>query len=117
MTHVPSDGFQGSGATFIKYGALYLSFTVQVECLLMYRRFAFVGFEYFADPDDPTAGYITWMVDGKPSTRVGAGAFPADPEADGGTGISQRLIPVEPMSLILNLGISSTFLFLFVVSL
>ncbi|KAF7301973.1 hypothetical protein MIND_00763400 [Mycena indigotica] len=82
LTNVPGEGFQGSGKKFIKY-----------------------GFEYWSDPKDPSSGFITWQVDGTPSIRMGAGAVGPD-QGSGGSGVGQRLIPVEPMSIILNLGIS-----------
>lgn len=85
LTRVPSDMFQGSG-----------------------HNFKVFGFEYWSDPNDPTSGYVEWVVDGSPSHRMGAAAVGPDPENQGGTGIGQRLIPLEPMSIILNLGISRT---------
>jgi len=72
------------------------------------RNFKVFGFEYWSDPNDPTSGYVEWVVDGSPSHRMGAAAVGPDPENQGGTGIGQRLIPLEPMSIILNLGISRT---------
>ncbi|KAF7332337.1 hypothetical protein MKEN_00115400 [Mycena kentingensis (nom. inval.)] len=83
LSSVPGDGFQGSGRRFVKY-----------------------GFEYWSDPKDPSSGSITWQVDGVKTTRMGAGAVSAD-QGDGGSGVGQRLIPVEPMSIVLNLGISN----------
>ncbi len=62
-----------------------------------------LGFEYYANPDARSDGFITWIVDGKPSTRMGAGAVAPDPN---GSQVGQRLIPEEPMSIVLNLGIS-----------
>ncbi|KAF9443205.1 glycoside hydrolase family 16 protein [Macrolepiota fuliginosa MF-IS2] len=85
LTRVPSDMFQGQGQG---------------------KNFKVFGFEYWSDPKDPTSGYIEWVVDGTPSHRVGAGAVGPDPIASGGSGVGQRLIPVEPMSIVLNLGIS-----------
>ncbi|KAJ7437784.1 beta-glucan synthesis-associated [Mycena galericulata] len=82
LTAVPGDGFQGSGKQMITY-----------------------GFEYWGDPTQPGTGFVTWQVDGNPSVRMGAGAVGPD-QGDGGSGVGQRLIPVEPMSIILNLGIS-----------
>ena len=63
-----------------------------------------IGFEYWSDPKDPNAGYIHWQSDGRPSHRVAASALGPDPL----TQISQRLISVEPMSIVLNLGMSRT---------
>ena len=79
-----------------------------------------IGFEYWADPSDRSAGYIQWVSDGKPTARLGASAVGPDPVNNpagasgsglGGTGIGQRLIPEEPMSIVLNLGISRRWLF------
>jgi hypothetical protein len=50
------------------------------------------------------------MADGKKTYRTGAAAVGPDQGA-GGTGIGQRLVPEEPMSIILNLGISREFSF------
>lgn len=88
LTNVSGDGFQGSGRRFITY-----------------------GFEYWSDPKTPDSGFITWQVDGSPSVRMGASAVGPD-QGTGGSGVGQRLIPVEPMSLIVNLGISRTSTFL-----
>jgi beta-glucanase (GH16 family) len=66
----------------------------------------YAGFEYWSDPKQPGSGYVTWQVDGVQSARVGAGAMGPDMGTDGSQ-IGQRLIPLEPMSIVLNLGISS----------
>ncbi|KAJ7498599.1 beta-glucan synthesis-associated [Mycena latifolia] len=83
LSHVPGEGFQGSGKQMITY-----------------------GFEYWSDPKDATSGFITWQVNGSTTVRMGAGAVAADQGTDG-SGVGQRLIPVEPMSIVLNLGISN----------
>ncbi|KAF7290942.1 hypothetical protein HMN09_01272800 [Mycena chlorophos] len=82
LTAVPGEGFQGSGKQFITY-----------------------GFEYWSDPSDPSSGFITWQVNGTEAYTMGAGAVGPD-QGEGGSGVGQRLIPVEPMSIILNMGIS-----------
>ncbi|KAF9044091.1 glycoside hydrolase family 16 protein [Panaeolus papilionaceus] len=82
LTRVPTDMFQGSGTNFKTF-----------------------GFEYWSDPNDRQAGYINWQVDGKQSHGVWAPAVGPDQGPDG-SGVGQRLIPEEPMSLVLNLGIS-----------
>ncbi|KAI0036076.1 beta-glucan synthesis-associated [Vararia minispora EC-137] len=84
LTTTPEDGFQGFGANPHKY-----------------------GFEYWSDPKDTSAGYVTWVVDGTPTGRVGASAIGPDPLPTG-SGVGQRLISVEPMSIIINLGISQS---------
>ncbi|KAI8986834.1 beta-glucan synthesis-associated [Trametes punicea] len=83
LTTLPDDMFQGSGAVFTT-----------------------LGFEYWANPQNRDEGFITWQVDGKPSVRLGASSMGPDTGPDGSQ-VSQRLIPEEPMSIILNLGISN----------
>ncbi|KAJ7368679.1 beta-glucan synthesis-associated [Mycena albidolilacea] len=82
LSQVPGEGFQGSGRQMITY-----------------------GFEYWSDPKDPGSGFVTWQVNGSTTARMGASAVGPD-QGDGGSGVGQRLIPVEPMSIVLNLGIS-----------
>ncbi len=77
--------FQGSGAVFTP-----------------------LGFEYWANPANRDEGFITWQVNGKPSVRMGAGAMGPDQGPDGSQ-VGQRIVPEEPMSIILNLGISRTY--------
>ncbi|TFK23860.1 concanavalin A-like lectin/glucanase [Coprinopsis marcescibilis] len=83
VSRVPSDMFQGSQ-----------------------QRFTTFGFEYWADPNNREDGYIWWQVDGKQTHRMGARAVRADPEPEG-SGVGDRLIPEEPMAIVLNLGMSS----------
>jgi hypothetical protein len=45
------------------------------------------------------------MVNGNPTHRVGAAAVGPD-QGSSGSGVGQRLIPEEPMSIALNLAIS-----------
>jgi len=72
-----------------------------------------VGFEYWSDPNDRSAGSVTWQVDGQRSHRVLATAVAPDQGTDG-SGVGQRLVPEEPMSIVLNLGISRmSFFYLF----
>ncbi|KAK0547188.1 beta-glucan synthesis-associated protein [Tilletia horrida] len=83
LTQVPDDGFEESGRRFIKYGVEYAP--------------DFAG--------NGKGAYVTWYVDGKPSWTVFGNALAARPDQD----ISQRLIPVEPMSIIMNLGMAPGF--------
>jgi len=85
LTTLPSNMFNGSGAQYVTF-----------------------GFEYWADPSSPEDGFITWQVDGSPSIRMGADAMAAD-QGTGGSGVDRRLIPEEPMSIVLNLAISQSF--------
>ncbi|BGP57188.1 hypothetical protein JCM8202v2_004828 [Rhodotorula sphaerocarpa] len=64
--------------------------------------FATYGFEYWPDRKD---GYITWYATGEPAWTLTAGAVGPNPR----TQIGQRLISEEPMSIVLNLGISTSF--------
>ncbi|TFK87206.1 glycoside hydrolase family 16 protein [Polyporus arcularius HHB13444] len=82
LTNLPDNMFQGSGAVFTP-----------------------LGFEYWANPANRDEGFITWQVNGKPSVRMGAGAMGPDQGPDGSQ-VGQRIVPEEPMSIILNLGIS-----------
>ncbi|KAF9219112.1 beta-glucan synthesis-associated [Gyrodon lividus] len=82
LTLLPDDIFQESGA-----------------------QFTTLGFEYWSDPKSPSDGYITWQTAGVPAARLGAGAMGPD-QGTNGTGVSQRLISLEPMSIVFNLGIS-----------
>jgi beta-glucanase (GH16 family) len=69
--------------------------------------FGTYGFEYTADPDHREDGYVTWVSSGKPSWSMKAGATGANPR----TQISARPIPEEPMTIILNFGMSNNFQF------
>ncbi|EGN94554.1 glycoside hydrolase family 16 protein [Serpula lacrymans var. lacrymans S7.3] len=82
LTQLPAPIFQGSG-----------------------QQFSTFGFEYWSDPSNPQAGYVTWQTNGSQTVRMGADAMGPD-QGTNGTGVSQRLVSLEPMSIILNLGIS-----------
>ncbi|PWZ01719.1 concanavalin A-like lectin/glucanase [Testicularia cyperi] len=82
VTRVPDRGFEETQNEFVKYGV-----------------------EYIPDFNYDGSGYITWYVDGKAAWTVKPTAFPARKELD----IGQRIIPVEPMAIVLNLAISSSF--------
>lgn len=84
--------FEGSGQVFTVFGSFFPH--VILACI---NPPCFLGFEYNSDPAAPDQGYIQWISDGKPSVRMAAAAVPPDPEANGGSGVGQRLIPVEPM--------------------
>ena len=103
LTQLPADMFQGSGAVYHTLGMCSV-----VPCASGHGRWLTVsltGFEYWSDPNDRSAGEITWQVDGQKTHQVTAAAVAGDPLPDG-TGISQRLISEEPMSIVLNLGLS-----------
>lgn len=63
-------------------------------------RFVTFGFEYEPDWDSNGEGYITWYVDGQKSWTAPSAVAPAREEMN----ISRRLIPVEPMSIVINYG-------------
>ncbi|TDL19136.1 SKN1-domain-containing protein [Rickenella mellea] len=71
-------------------------------------QFSTFGFEYWANPKNRPEGYIEWQVGGTPSLYMSAAAVTAD-QGVGGSGVSDRLIPEEPMSIVLNLAISESF--------
>ncbi|KAH9965331.1 beta-glucan synthesis-associated [Russula dissimulans] len=60
------------------------------------------GFEYFANPQSRSDGFITWSMDNTPTIRMGASAIGPDQATD----ISQRLISEEPMAIYLNVAMS-----------
>ena len=70
-----------------------------------------LGFEYWSDPNNRQDGFINWQVNGQQTTSLWAAAVGPD-QGTGGSGVGQRLIPEEPLALVLNLGISRTFFFL-----
>ncbi|WFD22890.1 hypothetical protein MEQU1_001567 [Malassezia equina] len=64
-----------------------------------------MGVEYMPDFDRKGQGYATWYVDGKKTWTLFETAMAPNEK----TQIGQRTLPLEPMSLILNLGISKGF--------
>ncbi|SAM64999.1 related to KRE6-glucan synthase subunit [Ustilago bromivora] len=82
VTQVPDRGFNLTSNQYIKYGV-----------------------EFSPDFNYDGSGSMTWYVDGKPSWSVNPKAFPPRKELD----IGQRIIPVEPMAIVMNLAISDSF--------
>jgi beta-glucan synthesis-associated protein KRE6 len=68
-------------------------------------RYVTYGFEYEPDFAKNGGGFITWYIDGKKTWTVRGNSIPARPAQN----MARRLIPVEPMSIIMNLGISDGF--------
>ena len=68
-------------------------------------RYVTFGVEYAPDFDFNGSGSITWYMDGQPTWGVDASAMPPRPDID----IGQRIVPTEPMSIIMNLHLSSGF--------
>ncbi|CAO1629954.1 unnamed protein product [Parajaminaea phylloscopi] len=63
------------------------------------------GVQYTPDWDGNGKGSVTWFIDGKATWKVEGAAVGPDSRID----IGQRLIPVEPMSIIMNFGMSNGF--------
>ncbi|OWT39540.1 glucosidase [Cryptococcus neoformans] len=68
-------------------------------------EFAMFGMEYDSAPGHVEDGYVTWYSDNKTSWTMYADALAANERV----GVGRRLIPQEPMSLIVNLGLSFNF--------
>ncbi|EJD51387.1 SKN1-domain-containing protein [Auricularia subglabra TFB-10046 SS5] len=64
-----------------------------------------VGFEFYADPDDPSKSFVHWVSDGERSHSVYGTSVGPDTSVD----IGQRLVAPEPMAIILNLAVSNSF--------
>ncbi|EJD51359.1 glycoside hydrolase family 16 protein [Auricularia subglabra TFB-10046 SS5] len=67
--------------------------------------FGIYGFEFWADPDDPSRSFVHWVSDGERSHSVYGTAVGPDPSV----GVGQRLVAAEPMAIILNLALSDSF--------
>ena len=63
------------------------------------------GVEFWSDMDNRDDGHITWYTSGKKSWTVTSAAIGPDTNSE----VDQRLVPEEPMYLIMNLGISASF--------
>ncbi|KAJ7264010.1 beta-glucan synthesis-associated [Mycena haematopus] len=94
------NGYRGSQTQQAISALTYIPSTVYSQ-----QDFGVYGFEYWADPNNRGDGYITWAASGTESWTMKASAIGPDPVAE----IGQRLIPEEPMYLILNLGMSPGF--------
>ena len=101
LTQTPSDMFQGNGDNFRTLGKLFL-FLISLISINQ------TGFEYWSDPNNRQNGFVNWQVDGQQTSSLYAPAVGPD-QGTGGSGVGQRLIPEEPMAIILNLGISRMF--------
>jgi len=69
------------------------------------NSFQTYGYELWSDPSHRDQGYITWSVGNTKTWTLHASAI--GPDAD--TGVQQRLIAEEPMSIVLNFGMSPGF--------
>lgn len=64
-------------------------------------QFTTFGIEYWSNPDNRDEGFIEWVAD-QPAFRLDNNVFTGDPSLN----ISNRLVPEEPMAIVLNLAIS-----------
>ncbi|KAG8214648.1 glycoside hydrolase family 16 protein [Butyriboletus roseoflavus] len=69
------------------------------------QNYATYGFEYWSNPSDRASGYITWYSQSAQTWKVTSASIGPDTTSK----ISSRLIPEEPMFIILNLGMSASF--------
>ncbi|KAI0632505.1 glycoside hydrolase family 16 protein [Trametes polyzona] len=69
------------------------------------QGYATYGYEWWSDPSDRDSGYITWYSEGQPSWTMTAATIGPDTNTE----ISARLVPEEPMYIIMNLGMSPGF--------
>ncbi|KAI0051117.1 glycoside hydrolase family 16 protein [Auriscalpium vulgare] len=63
------------------------------------------AYEWWTDPNHRSSGYIQWYSDGEQTWRATAATLAGDSE----TQISSRIIPEEPMYIILNFGMAPSF--------
>nr|XP_019000894.1 glucosidase [Kwoniella mangroviensis CBS 8507]OCF64355.1 glucosidase [Kwoniella mangroviensis CBS 8507] len=82
VTHVQSNGYYGAGGGFGIHGV-----------------------EMFSDPNNRDNGHITWVADGAKTWTVFPPAVGPSPSMQ----IGQRIIPEEPMYMIVNFGMSNGF--------
>ncbi|CBQ70858.1 related to KRE6-glucan synthase subunit [Sporisorium reilianum SRZ2] len=68
-------------------------------------RYVTFGVEYAPDWNADGNAYVTWYMDGRPTWTLYGQAIGPVPELD----ISQRIVPTEPMFMILNVAISESF--------
>ncbi|KAI9297155.1 beta-glucan synthesis-associated [Neoconidiobolus thromboides FSU 785] len=69
----------------------------------IYSGTDFITFSVEYEPGDD--GYITWLIDNKPTWTIKASAIAANKDSK----VDKRLIPEEPMYLILNLALAEGF--------
>ncbi|KAG8980166.1 hypothetical protein FRB90_007787 [Tulasnella sp. 427] len=63
------------------------------------------GFEYWSDKNHRDNGYVTWAMGGEPTWTLPAAAITSNNKV----GVGNRIIPEEPMSIALNLGLAPSF--------
>jgi beta-glucanase (GH16 family) len=69
------------------------------------QQFNTYGMEWYANTNDRDNGYVAWIASGVRSWTVHASAMAPNPKSE----IGQRIIPEEPMYLIMNFGMSNNF--------
>lgn len=69
------------------------------------NAFQTYGYEWFSNPSNRAQGYLAWYVGDSLTWSMNEKAVGPDPSLD----MSQRLIPEEPMHIVLNLGMSPGF--------
>jgi beta-glucanase (GH16 family) len=69
------------------------------------QKYVTFGLEYEPDYNNDGTGFVTWYVDGQPTWTATGAALPASSAME----ISRRNIPVEPMAIVMNLGMSKGF--------
>ncbi|KAJ9100468.1 hypothetical protein QFC21_003507 [Naganishia friedmannii] len=69
------------------------------------QQFNTYGMEWYANTNDRDNGYVAWIASGVRSWTVHASAMAPNPATE----IGQRIIPEEPMYLIMNFGMSNNF--------
>ncbi|KAH9841904.1 glycoside hydrolase family 16 protein [Rhodofomes roseus] len=68
-------------------------------------EYATFGYEWYSNPKDRDAGFITWYSSGVESWKITSGSLGPDAKTE----VGQRLIPEEPMYIIINFGMSPSF--------
>ncbi|KAI0316822.1 glycoside hydrolase family 16 protein [Amylostereum chailletii] len=69
------------------------------------NAYAPYGYEWWSDPDNREDGYVQWYSGGQKTWKADSSTM----QGDSISGISSRLIPEEPMYLILNFGMAPSF--------
>jgi beta-glucanase (GH16 family) len=69
------------------------------------KGFGTYAYEWWTDVNNPDGGYIQWYSEGQETWKATSATLAGDTT----TGISGRIIPNEPMYLILNLGMAPSF--------
>ncbi|KAF8964222.1 beta-glucan synthesis-associated protein-domain-containing protein [Flammula alnicola] len=69
------------------------------------NAYAPYGVEFWSDPNNRNDGYITWYSNSQKTWTITSATVGPNPVTE----VSQRLIPEEPMYLILNLGLATSF--------